>query len=265
VIQRSADRLHPHRAGDRHRHHRDPRTLGLPKLNAARLTANEASAISTLRSLSTAQVQVLAQASIDTDGDGAGEQGYFGELAGTASCARTSAAWRRSARSASTRSCSRRGSPRQRARSRFALGLFLPDLVAGSTRRRVAPGISERPVLGGATPGNLPDSDAGELMWCAYAWPMLAHQTGNRAFFINQSGEMLQFQNRMPAPFSNTINMPPFDEAFSTAGDMSSALRVGVPAAPAGPSGRRSSDAAQQRRAHAQARRAAPAGALERA
>src|SRR4051812_2517384 len=58
--------------------------IALPKLKSARLVANETSAIATLRALSTAQVQLMAQSSIDTDGDGAGEEGYFAEMAGTA-------------------------------------------------------------------------------------------------------------------------------------------------------------------------------------
>src|SRR5687768_8841966 len=56
--------------------------MGLPKLMAARLAANEASAIATMRALSTAEALVQSQSVIDTDGDGAGEMGYFAELAG---------------------------------------------------------------------------------------------------------------------------------------------------------------------------------------
>src|SRR6188768_1316813 len=59
-------------------------TIALPKLMAARLVANETAAITSLRALITAQALVQTQAHIDSDGDGTGEDGYFGELAGTA-------------------------------------------------------------------------------------------------------------------------------------------------------------------------------------
>src|SRR6185295_14648888 len=52
-------------------------------LMSARLSANESAAISTLRSVSSAQAQLQSSAAIDTDADGAGEYGYFAELSGT--------------------------------------------------------------------------------------------------------------------------------------------------------------------------------------
>ncbi|MEO0762096.1 MAG: hypothetical protein AAFZ09_09840, partial [Pseudomonadota bacterium] len=42
-----------------------------------------AAAISTLRSISSAQAQLQSSGAIDTDLDGGGEYGYFAELAGT--------------------------------------------------------------------------------------------------------------------------------------------------------------------------------------
>ena len=35
------------------------------------------------------------------------------------------------------------------------------------------------------------DADNAELAWCAYAWPANFGNTGNRAFFVNQQGEIL--------------------------------------------------------------------------
>src|SRR6187402_2069591 len=66
-------------------------SIAIPKLMSARLAANEAAAISTLRSISSAQAQVQSSGAIDTDADGAGEYGGFAELAG-AFPMRTSAA-----------------------------------------------------------------------------------------------------------------------------------------------------------------------------
>ena len=58
-------------------------SIAIPKLMSARLAANEAAAIATLRSVSSAQAQIQSSGAIDTDADGAGEYGYFAELAGS--------------------------------------------------------------------------------------------------------------------------------------------------------------------------------------
>jgi hypothetical protein len=201
----------------------------LPKLLAARLNANETSALATMRSLSSAQIQVLARGTIDTDGDGAGEEGYFGELAGTA------------AMRANVGGVPGIGAQRMNpivlsaglgivnanglvSHSGYFFEIWLPSAPAGG----VTGAIGERPTVGGADPANLPDADQSEFLWCAYAWPMVARQSGNRAFFINQHGELLQCDNRMAVPYSNTIHMPAFDEAFTAAGDMDSPPRVGI-------------------------------------
>jgi hypothetical protein len=109
-------------------------------------------------------------------------------------------------------------------RSGYFFQIWLPGApVAGKV-----PAISELPTVGGADPGNIPDANGCEVMWCAYAWPVVANQSGNRAFFINQTGELLQFKNRVGAPYSGTAKTPAFDEAFLVPGDMASNLRVGV-------------------------------------
>ena len=56
--------------------------VAIPKLISARVSANENAAIATLRSIAAAQQQLQASSAIDTDADGGGEYGYFGELAG---------------------------------------------------------------------------------------------------------------------------------------------------------------------------------------
>src|SRR5215475_12180252 len=58
-------------------------SIAIPNLLSARVSANESAAIATLRSLSSAEAQVQAASAIDVDTDGAGEYGYFAELAGT--------------------------------------------------------------------------------------------------------------------------------------------------------------------------------------
>src|SRR6185436_4356295 len=56
--------------------------IAIPNLLSARLNANETSAISTLRNISSSQAQFQAAAKADVDNDGSGEFGLFRELSG---------------------------------------------------------------------------------------------------------------------------------------------------------------------------------------
>lgn len=200
----------------------------LPRLLGARLTANEASAIATMRALASAQVVVISQGAIDSDGDGAGEDGFFGELTG-ATGARTSAGGvptvgvRRLNPVVLSTAFGNVDANGLVARSGYYFQLWLPGIPVGT----LVPGVSELPTIGGADPADMPDANGCEVMWCCYAWPVVASQSGNRAFFVNQTGELLQYRNRSGVRYSGTARMPAFDEAFNVMGDMSSSLRMG--------------------------------------
>ncbi len=56
--------------------------MAIPGLRSARITANEAAAISALKTISVAQAQVRTGGAIDSDLDGSGEYGFFQELSG---------------------------------------------------------------------------------------------------------------------------------------------------------------------------------------
>src|SRR5260221_7996 len=56
--------------------------IAIPKLMSARLAANEAAAIATLRTISTCEATFRAAGAVDTDADGSGEFGYLAGLAG---------------------------------------------------------------------------------------------------------------------------------------------------------------------------------------
>src|SRR6185436_9339447 len=56
--------------------------IAIPNLLSARLNANETSAVSTLRSVSSSQAQFQASAKADVDTDGTGEFGLFREMSG---------------------------------------------------------------------------------------------------------------------------------------------------------------------------------------
>ena len=57
-------------------------SIAIPNLLSARLNANESAAIATLKNISSAQSQCQASGVIDTNANGQGEYGYFGELSG---------------------------------------------------------------------------------------------------------------------------------------------------------------------------------------
>jgi prepilin-type N-terminal cleavage/methylation domain-containing protein len=211
-------------------------SIAIPKLLAARLSANEAAAISTLRSISSAQAQLQSSAAIDTDADGTGEYGYFAEMAGTQPL-RVSAAGLPAAGNPATDllkpavlssafgTVSAIPVAGLVSRSGYDFQMWLPNATVGG----VTPGIPED-ANGGKLVAPFPDSNNCEILWCCYAWPMQSGGTGNRTFFINQEGDLLQWNNRSATPYTGTTKMPGFSEAFKTANDMASGLRIGPPA-----------------------------------
>jgi prepilin-type N-terminal cleavage/methylation domain-containing protein len=214
-------------------------SIAIPKLMSARISANENAAIATLRSVASAQHQMESSCALDTDADGGGEFGYFGELAGVAALRIYDPAVPGPAIGpdlltppilptafgdilvdANTEGVVER--------SGYYFKMFLP----GATVAGVTPGIAEVGTLGvgGADAANLPSPDDSEILWNCYAWPVDAGKTGNRAFFINQEGDLLQFLNQAEVyeGLAVAVNIPVFDAAYSdeSAGDMSSRLGI---------------------------------------
>ena len=205
--------------------------IAIPRMLSARLSANEAAAISTLRSIATAQAQIRSSGAIDTDLDGAGEYAYFGELSG-AQPVRVSAAGVPAAGVVGTdelfptilSNSFGRVSNRVASRQGYMFQMWLPSATGGGG----AVGAVPEDLTGGKLAAPFPDSNNGEILWSCYAWPVEVGKSGNRAFFASHEGELLQFLNRSANPYTNTTKTPPFDEAFAAPGDMSSALRIGV-------------------------------------
>jgi len=192
--------------------------VAIPRVLGARLSANETSAIATMRAIVTAQMQATSSASIDTDSDGRAEFGYFGELCGTIPT-RVSTPGGPGAGVVGIHELepspllSSMGSISNgvATHSGYVFQMWLPD-AAGA-------GVPEDPG-GGKTAGPFPDSDSSETSFCAYAWPMSSGATGNKCFFINQDGLIVQTANRGPGAYSGVSAGPNFDAAYVAAGSM---------------------------------------------
>ena len=161
--------------------------IAIPNLLSARLNANETSAISTLRSVSSSQAQFQASAKCDVDNDGSGEFGLFREMSGAVGVRTVAAAGtvgnvlNPPVLSGAFRTFNA-GS--EVSRSGYLFHMVLPG----------AAGIGVPEVSSGALGAAL-DSDLAETSWCCYAWPASYSTSGNRTFFVNQTGDILQTQN----------------------------------------------------------------------
>ncbi|MCC7014147.1 MAG: type II secretion system protein [Planctomycetes bacterium] len=207
-------------------------SFAVPRFLGARRSANETSAIGTMRAIVSAQMALQAAGSIDTDSDGQAEYGYFGEMGGTVP-ARVSAGGSPGAGTLGNDELDPSpliqslGSVSQSVvtHSGYVFQIWLP---AGNA----APiaGLAEDP-SGGKLAAPFPDSDATENAFCAYGWPVRAGFTGSRCFFVNQEGVILEMQNRGATPYSGVTGGPDFDAAFGLVGDMSAGFARGGPAA----------------------------------
>jgi len=185
--------------------------IAIPKLLSARIAANENAAIATLRSIAAAQQQFQSSSAIDTDADGGGEFGFFGELSGGCPMRIYDDATGLAALGAApddildppflaTAFGNIVDDPNGDGvieRQGYYYKLFLPGPLNGG----VIPALSESDSAtdGGAKGGDMGanwGSDNCEVLWSCYAWPVQSGKTGNRAFFINQEGDVIGYDNR---------------------------------------------------------------------
>ena len=200
--------------------------VALPKMMSARLSANENAAVANLRTIAAAQQSFHSSCSIDTDADGGGEFGFFGELAGSDQLRAWTAAGTvltggllnppflaTTFGNISSSVIERQG---------YMFKISLPDSSTG-----VVAGVPEA-VGGGADAATLPGSANSEIYWCAYAWPKQAGKTGNRCFFINQDQDIIQTDGKVTAArYEGTGLVPAFSAAYDSA-DMGDHLGLSI-------------------------------------
>ncbi len=202
--------------------------VALPKLMSARLSANENAAVATLRTIAGAQQQFQASCSIDTDADGGGEFGYFGELAGADAMRAWGGVGAVPDLSGGVLSPPFLATPFGNVatsiveRQGYMFKIFLPAATAAGAIAGV-----EEAAGGGATVGaGSPDSANCEIYWCAYAWPSQQGKTGNRCFFINQDQDIIATDCKALS-YEGTTSIPAYSAAYDTA-SMSDQLGLAI-------------------------------------
>jgi prepilin-type N-terminal cleavage/methylation domain-containing protein len=164
--------------------------IAIPGLLRARISANEGSAIGTLRTMATSQAQYQSQMQTDQDNDGTGEYGLLGELAGTADRRSGSAA--RGAKANPTFITPVLGPKMSDVwgqKSGYYFQVYLPG--AGLTTRDT--GTTGTSWLSATSDTAVINSQ--ETKWRGYAWPVSAKTTGMRCFGVDQAGEVLAVAN----------------------------------------------------------------------
>jgi len=190
--------------------------IAIPNLLSARLSANESNAISTLRNMVTSQAQFQSSSAIDADADGTGEYGSFAEMSGKCNLTRGVAGagpLNPPILPATFASISALGFC---TKSGYLFEMFLPNALG-------PPVTGVHDLANGAVPVGI-HTDNCEAMWCCYAWPIDLNTTGNRAFFVNQRGEILQ--TKMTVVQYSGPGAPPAMGAAFTAADMSAPIAL---------------------------------------
>ncbi|MHC4939837.1 MAG: DUF2950 family protein [Planctomycetota bacterium] len=151
--------------------------LALPNLVSARLSSNETAAIATMRSILSAQIQFQGRALVDSDDDGVGEYGTFGEMSGAVGVRGTTRFLSPPVLSSGFRAINANG---ETVRAGYHFRIWLPG----------PGGVGQGEDPGGGVTAAL-DPQLAETTWCCYAWPTTHEQSGYRTFFVNHVGELI--------------------------------------------------------------------------
>jgi hypothetical protein len=204
----------------------------LGNLKRAKMSANETAAIATLRNLTSCQAQIECSGKIDCDNDGIGEYGTFLELTGSTPVRKGFREFKGSERigNSGASDFSQTGSRVKPAilspvlagvdengvvrKNGYCYRIYLPDTAnpAGFVHET---GPKEKVGLAGGTKEIC--VDLSETTWCAYAWPEKWGDSGKRAFFVCQSGDILKSSNEK-AKWAGLDKPVPPETAFTGAG-----------------------------------------------
>ncbi|MFN8823361.1 MAG: prepilin-type N-terminal cleavage/methylation domain-containing protein [Planctomycetota bacterium] len=180
-------------------------SIAIPNLLSARLNANESAAIATLKNISSGQSQCQASGVIDVNGNGQGEYGFFGELSGRIAARNNTGATQTISPPVLSTAFGNITAQSNVSRSGYLFRMYLPSATGA--------GIIEDTAGGDATNDNGVDAGQAETLWCCYAWPQVQGNSGKRAFFVNQSGDV-HATNGIGVAYNGTVTIPPQNAAF---------------------------------------------------
>lgn len=178
--------------------------VAIPTQPSPQQGSNESNAIWMLRSLARRQAQFRQARHIDEDLDGTGEYGSLGELSGITNLMRHGIGIP-SPLSPPLLPFKTIGVPGFAVNSGYLFVVYLPSYGAPPWGLRDVP-------LGGPDPTVDPNNC--EQLWCAYAWPVVLSTTGKRAFFVNQTGAVLQTEMNA-CQYSGSVSTPPWSAALT--------------------------------------------------
>jgi prepilin-type N-terminal cleavage/methylation domain-containing protein len=168
--------------------------IAIPGLLRARMSANEGSAIGTLRSLSTSETQFQSNNIVDQDADGSGEFGLLNELSGATNFRTNTAVSGAPANPAYLSRALASGGSNYTTKSGYYLEVWLPGTGAAITDA----GTTEQNGLDGAAGGGDGNAiNAQENRWVAYGWPGSWRSSGVRCFVIDQGAEVFAASNEL--------------------------------------------------------------------
>lgn len=169
--------------------------VAVPNLVTSRNAANERAVLATLRTIATAQAQVMTTRALDSDHDGVGEALSLPELAGTDDLRGTSTRLDPTALSAALGTALANGFVSTKG---YLIALYLPDASGDG-------------VLGTSANSASIDADGAEHTWSCLAWPLTRGTSGAATFFINQEGEVLASRS---STYTGSLNPPPAGAAL---------------------------------------------------
>lgn len=189
--------------------------IAIPGFVRAKISTNETSSIGTLRSTATAQLQIQKAALKDRDFDGIGEYAYYGELAGEIAVPRdgTAGTLANPAFISSLLGTTAITNAGVATKSGYLFRIYLPS---GD------PGLGVIADTGAPVPISAlqEECDAQELRWGVYTWPNAVGKSGNRAFAITQTDEVIATANRLSSglfAYSGMSTRPDPGDAFNLA------------------------------------------------
>ena len=196
------------------------------------LADNESVTIGSLKTVATQEAIFRQQCEVDQDGNGAGEYGLLGEMAGEI-CVRYPNAGTDPKRIVNPAYLSQQfrtgGSAGQgyATKSGYHIVIYLCATADATTHLALTSGtdrtLGGTAIAGGAgldpaVPAQMAAIPMQETSFAAYAWPEKLHSTGTRAFFINEAGEV--YATKMEAKTYDGASGPAVSAAFTDANNV---------------------------------------------